>query len=260
MSDQITLEGELAGAQQRAEAALTEAAALVRELKRVRGAAAQGQVRDLRKSLQSAESTSARLATTVAALAAAYDIDESEHLASGGYLKELLETAADRDVAMFEEDDRVLCYPSILRILPGEAAVLVDKRRERRLRPSVLVEVLRAAQDRGPRFKPEPFLESLRAAYDLLLARHGKPAGAVVRLVDVLAVLTLLPGQSREYTQPEFARDLYLLDHARLTTTKDGRRLRFAASSGTRGAGTLTTVARTGQQQRYWGVAFEPAP
>jgi hypothetical protein len=32
--------------------------------------------------------------------------------------------------------------------------------------------------------------------------------------------------------------------------------LRWHASSGTRSAGVLTTVARTGQQQRYWGVSF----
>jgi hypothetical protein len=44
-------------------------------------------------------------------------------------------------------------------------------------------------------------------------------------------------------------------------TGSDGRRLRWAASSGTRQAGVLTTVARSGQQQRYWGIAFEsPAP
>ena len=36
-----------------------------------------------------------------------------------------------------------------------------------------------------------------------------------------------------------------------------GRRLRWAASTGTRLSGVLSTVARSGQQQRYWGVAFE---
>jgi hypothetical protein len=69
-------------------------------------------------------------------------------------------------------------------------------------------------------------------------------------------VLTLLPGQAKEYTRPEFARDLYLLDQSGIRQTKDGRMLRWHASSGTRSAGVLTTVARTGQQQRYWGVSF----
>jgi hypothetical protein len=74
----------------------------------------------------------------------------------------------------------------------------------------------------------------------------------------VYAVLTLLPGQSRDYTKQEFARDLYLLDQtSSITVGTTGRRLRWAASTGTKQAGVLTTVARAGQQQRYWGIAFE---
>ena len=71
-------------------------------------------------------------------------------------------------------------------------------------------------------------------------------------------MLTLLPGQSRDYSKAEFARDLYLLDQSGQNVVgSSGRRLRWAASSGTRGSGVLTTVARSGQQQRYWGIAFE---
>jgi hypothetical protein len=35
--------------------------------------------------------------------------------------------------------------------------------------------------------------------------------------------------------------------------------LRWAASTGTKTSGVLTTVARSGQQQRYWGVSFSPS-
>ena len=151
-----------------------------------------------------------------------------------------------------------MCYPSLVRVLPGELAIEVDRRRERRLRPSVVVELLGRAQQAGPKAKPEPFLASLLAAYDYVVAVQGKTAGAVVRLVDVYAVLTLLPGQSRDYTKPEFARDLYLLDRSGVTATgSPGRRLRWAASTGTKQAGVLTTVSLSGQQQRYWGIAFE---
>jgi hypothetical protein len=119
------------------------------------------------------------------------------------------------------------------------------------------VGLLGAAQSRGPRFRPEPFLDSLRAAYELLVVREGKKADAVIRLIDVWSVLTLLPGQGREYTKQEFARDLYLLDQSGITVTpRSGRRLRWSASTGTKGAGVLTTVARGGQQQRYWGISF----
>ncbi|MGI8577629.1 MAG: hypothetical protein ACR2KG_06860 [Nocardioidaceae bacterium] len=160
---------------------------------------------------------------------------------------------------MFEEDDRLLCYPSIIRLWPADAAIEVDRRREKRLRPSAVVDRLAAVQSKPPRFRAERFLESLRAGYRLVTARNGKKPDTVIRLVEIWDVPTLLPGQSRDYTKPEFARDLYLLDQSGVTTTRSGQVLRWHASTGTKGAGVLTTVARTGQQQRYWGVSFVDA-
>jgi hypothetical protein len=252
------LEAALARAEADVEAASRATASLARELKRARAAAATGQVRDLRKALDAASAMARELADQVRAADRAFDVDEADLLASGAYAKELLEVAAEAGVAIFEEDDRLLCYPSIVRLLPGEASLEIDRRKVRGLRPSVVVERLKQAQQAGPRFRAEPFLASLLAAYDLVVARQGKARGAVVRLLDVYGVLTLLPGQARDYTKPEFARDLYLLDQSRVTTIgTPQRRLRWAASTGTRQSGVLTTVARSGQQQRYWGIAFE---
>lgn len=252
-----TFETEFAAAERAVDSALKAAAATTRELRRARTGAKNGQVRDLRKALQAAETAATELADQARAARAGFDPNEQELLASGGYTKELLATAAAAGVAMFEEDDRLLCYPSLVRVLPGDAAVEIDRRREKRLRPSVLVGLLSAAQARPPRFKPEPFLDSLRSGYELVVAQTGKKPDAVVRLIDVWAVLTLLPGQGREYTKQEFARDLYLLDQSGVTgTPRSPRRLRWAASTGTKGTGVLTTVTRSGQQQRYWGVSF----
>ncbi len=123
-----------------------------------------------------------------------------------------------------------------------------------------MIDLLRRAQQAGPRFRSETYLASLLRAYDLVVAQQGKRPGSVVRLVEVYDVLTLLPGQSRDYSRQEFTRDLYLLDQSGAATVgSTGRRLRWAASTGTKQAGVLTTVARSGQQQKYWGVAFEGA-
>lgn len=228
-----------------------------RELKRARAAAAGGQVRELRRALEAATTRAGELAEAAAVAAASYAFDETEHLAGGGYAAELLAAAAERGLAMVEDDDRLLCYPSLVRIVPGEAAIEIDRRRERRLRPSIVVETLAAAQSRPLRGKDAAFLESLLGAYELLAAGEDRP-DPVLRLDAVWKVLTLLPGQARDYTKPEFARDLYLLDQSGVTRSRSGRGLRWHASSGTRGAGVLTTVARTGQQQRYWGLSFSP--
>lgn len=258
--DGETLEAALAATEAQADTVLRLASGVVRELKRVKAGAAGGQLRDLRRDLETAEEAAAGLARAAAELRADFTFDDEAHLASGAYTKELLAVAAEAGVEAFEEDDRILSYPSVVRVLPGDRALEIDKRRERRLRPSMVVRLLAAAQGRSPRFKPEPFLDSLLSAYELVVAREAKQPGAVVRLVEVWGVLTLLPGQQRDYTRQEFARDLYLLDQTGVTVTpRSGRRLRWAASTGTRGAGVLTTVARGGQQQRYWGIAFMAA-
>jgi len=249
-------ESALGAAQGGTEAALKSATGVTRELRKARAAAVSGQVRELRRALSAAEQLADELSAAVQDVRASFDLDESAYLGSGEYAKELLAMAADSGLAMFEEDDRLLSYPSILRIIPGDSAIEIDRRRERRLRPSVLISLLSAAQLRPPRFRAEQFLESVASGYALVVAQTSTKSDAVVRLADVWSVLTLLPGQGKEYTRPEFARDLYLLDQSGVRTTKDGRALRWHASSGTRTAGVLTTVARTGQQQRYWGVSF----
>lgn len=255
------LEATFAATEQAVDQALKAAAAATRELRKARAGAKSGQIRDLRKALLAAQAAATELAAQATAARAGFDPNEQEHLASGAYTKELLAAAAAAGLAMYEEDERLLCYPSLVRVLPADAAVEVDRRRERRLRPSVLVNLLVSAQQRPPRFKPEPFLDSLRGAYELVVARDGKKPDAVVRLVDVWAALTLLPGQGREYTKQEFARDLYLLDQSGVTSTpKSARQLRWSASTGTKGTGVLTTVTRSGQQQRYWGVSFSEEP
>lgn len=257
MNQEENFEAALAATESEAAAALRSAGAVIRELKKAKAAAASGQARDLRRALEAAEDAAATLAAGASALRSGYDFDEGAHLASGGYAKELLSAAESAGVAMFEEDERLLCYPSLVRILPADMAIEVDRRRDRRLRPSVVISHLQTAQAKGPNFRPEPFLDALCSAYDLLVAKDQKKPDAVVRLVDAWSVRTLLPGQSREYTKQEFARDLYLLDQSGVAVApRTGRRLGFHASTGTKGAGSLTTVARNGQPQRYWGVSF----
>jgi hypothetical protein len=251
-----TFEAALSATQSGAEATLKSAGGVTRELRKARVAAAGGQVRELRRALDAAAGMATELAAALNDGRASFDIDETAYMASGEYAKELLATAAEQGVAMFEEDERLLCYPSLIRVVPGDGVIEVDRRRERRLRPSVVVGLLAAAQQRPPRFRAEPFLESLARGYELVIAQAGSRPDAVTRLTDIWAVLTLLPGQGKDYTRPEFARDLYLLDQSGVQRTKGDRGLRWHASSGTRMAGVLTTVARTGQQQRYWGVSF----
>jgi hypothetical protein len=164
LDGQEGLEQALGRTEAEADAALRAVNAATKTLKQVRSAAHVGNVRDLRATLATVGQTLESLEQRVEALRASWDFDEEEHLASGGYTREVLRTAERMGVRVFEQDERLYAYPSLVRVLPGERAVLIDKARERRLRPSVLVAHLRDLQRKPARFKSDAFLEALFGA------------------------------------------------------------------------------------------------
>jgi len=147
-------------------------------------------------------------------------------------------------------------------VLPNERAVVIDKTRERRLRPSVLVRHLQELQNKPVRFKSEAFLESLYEAYSTAVKTRGKgrhETSAIVPLVEVYNLLTLLPGQAKEYARPEFARDIYLLDQSGVTTTRNGTAVSFHAARGNEPASrVIPIVTKDGQAKTYYGISFTP--
>jgi hypothetical protein len=257
-----SLEDALRQAEADADAAIKAASNVVNTLKRYRKAAQQGQIRELRTATEGAKRTLQTLDQEVANLAESWEFDEESYLQSGEYLNELIAQANDNDLSISLQDGRIFCYPAILRMLPGERAVQIDKQRERRIRPSVLVRLLRDLQKRPPRFRATDFLSSLHDAYKIEVDRRPGRLfpGASVPLNDLYELLTLMPGATREYSRQEFTRDVYLLDQSGETTTKSGERLEFHASTGTKlRRGTLTIITPSGQEKRYYAVAFAPA-
>jgi hypothetical protein len=76
--------------------------------------------------------------------------------------------------------------------------------------------------------------------------------------MDIYRLLTLLPGQAREYSRQEFARDIYLLHRGGVDTTRSGARVSFPISRGVRGK-ILTVIDENGEQRRYYGIRFTQA-
>lgn len=256
----MSLEQALAKTEAEAEGALKAAAGVTKALKRFRSAAQAGNLRELGPAMTAAEQAVAGLRQELARVHDGWDFDEEAYFANGAFQRELLETGRRLDVRIFEQDDRLYCYPALIRVLAGDRSVLIDKARERRLRPSVLANHLKELQGRPPRFRPEAFLEALFNAYAALVAQHGKEVlghGRVEKLVDVYGLLTLLPGQAREYSRQEFARDVYLLDQSGVTTTRKGYTASFPAATGTRAAGsTIRVITQSGEEKLYYGLAF----
>lgn len=252
-----TLEDALARSEHDIEAATKAAAATVSQLRAARKAAASGSLRDLEKRLASAEQLAGALRESVRAARADWSFDDREYLATGGFARELLELAEQRGLKLREQNDRLVCYPSTLRVLPNDAAVEVDRKRLRGIRPSALVEALKARQTRPVRFNAERFIEALAQAYELVRASASKQPGATLKLVDIYKTLTILPGQAGAYALQEFARDVYLLDESGVDRTKAGARMTLPASSGARTSSTLVTVMRSGELKIYYGIEFQ---
>jgi hypothetical protein len=241
-------------------AAVKGLTAALRETKKLQAAANVGQMRDLRTGIDTANRLAEQAADAVRDLGGAWTFDEATYFSSGGYTKEVLALGESEDLRAVESDERILSFPVIVQISPTDTTVLIDKVRERRVRPSLLVRRLKTLQAAPPRFKADAFLETLAAAYDLTVASKGLRPGSVARVLDLYGVLTLMPGSAREYAKQEFARDLYLLDQSGVVTTKDGRTLALPASALTRGSGNLSTVTRAGQPKMYAGISFATVP
>ena len=252
-----SLEVALAELESEADALVRVIAGALKDAKRIHAAARLGQLRELRAAMDTALRSCDQTVAQVRQLNDSWSFDEQSYFAGGGYAKEVLALAAEEGVQAYESDERILSFPAIVQVSAADSTVAVDKKKERAVRPSVLVKLLKALQSRPPKFKAEAFLESLARAYDLVAPKAGGAGPRVVKLVDVYGVLTVMPGAAREYTKQEFARDLYLLDQSGVVTTRDGRQLRLPASALTRGSGVLTTVSRSGQEKVYAGISLE---
>ena len=260
-SDQqdATLEAALAVAEQDAAVVLKLAGKVAGALKAMQTAAREGDLRKLRSAPEAIRQAMTTLDREVSRVETAWDFDEEAYLRDGAYVAELLEHARAQHLQLVQQDDRLFCYPVLIGILPGEKAVKIDRKLERKIRPSVLVSALRERQLKQARFKSPPFLESLWAAYQLAVDRKTKERyeGSVVPLRELYAIFTLMPGLAREYTIQELTRDIYLLDESGVTTTADGRVVEFHASTGTKSErNTLSIVTREGAERQYFGVSF----
>lgn len=254
------LEKALAKTETDVDATLKAANSVVSSLKRFRGVIKTGSLRELKKTIESAEQAMAALKQQFSNTKDGWNFDTQNYIASRAFPEEILEMSRTLGVNIFEQDERLFCYPFLIRILPNELAVQIDKTKEKRLRPSALVSHLKALQNKPVRFKPETFLESLFSAYETLIRSRGKDQvgkGIVIPLLEIYRLLTLLPGQAKEYSRQEFARDVYLLDQSGVTKTKKDFVIRLPASTGTRSTtGTIRVITREGQDKLYYGISF----
>ena len=189
------------------------------------------------------------------------DAEEEQYLNSQ-YAAELRSMASKLGLEIHERDGRLISHPSMVRILPSDRAVRIDKKQISTIRPSHLAGLLLDNQKKRSRYQSGAFLESLYRVYSDIVREESpdrlmKAGGRVVPLDRIYRLLTSLPGSSREYDRTDFARDLYNLDSSELKKTRSGAIVSFHASTATRSTrGLFSFVGPDGQDVQYYGVRF----
>ena len=242
--------------------ALNEAAAVAR---RLRKASQDGNIAAVRRESERLEPVVNLIRQEVsnATTAWPFTAEEERQYLEEGYSSELQAEARKRGVQMFERDGRLIAHPLVVRALPGERAVRIDRRQSSNIRPSKLVTDLERLQTRPSRFRPQQFLDSLYHAYLELAERDTSDrlklggVGQVIRLDRMYNLFTGLPGSKRDYSLVEFAQDLYALQESGIRDVRAGSRVSFPASSGTRNPrGTISFIGPSGETVLFYGIQF----
>ncbi len=233
---------------------------VISSLKRFHRAVNTGSLREIKKTIESSEQAISTLQEQFSKTKDGWNFDAEKYITDKAYIREILHEAEISGLKIFEQDDRLYCYPLLILILPDELSVKIDKIKEKRLRPSTLVSHLKALQNKPIRFKPEKFLESLFSAYKNLVRSRGDEQPIkeiVIPLIKIYKLLTLLPGIDKEYSLSEFARDIYILDRSGITSTKDGFFVSLPASTSTKELkNTIGVITDEGKEKKYYGISF----
>ncbi len=239
---------------------LEQAKKEVAAVQKLQKAVATGNLKEIEKlrlsARMGAEAVSQR-ATELAPL----EFDAAAYLTEGGaFYRELQAAASQAGVRLSERDGVIFCYPVFVRTEPELSAVRIDKKLEPNVRPETLAALLKKAQSKEPKTRPDRFIETLFEAYALVLARRKIDAYINIPIMQIYDILTLLPGTDKEYTLLDFLREIYLLGTSGVTTTKKGFHVSFPASTSgrERSSKTYKFITRDGYEQPFAAVKFTP--
>jgi hypothetical protein len=225
---------------------------------RLQKAVATGNLRDLEK-LRLAARAAAEEAARRAGDCGPFEFDTATYLGRDGeFLPELIQAAEKAGVRLYEREGTIFSYPVLLRPDPANAAVRIDHKRVFTLRPETLAALLKQAQSREPKARPERFIETLFDAYEYVRAARRIDAYIDQPLSRIYDVLTLLPGS--DYSLLDFTRDVYFLDTSGVQKTRKGFRMSLPASTASRerSARPLRFVTRDGYEKNYVAIKFTP--
>ena len=260
----VSFEQAFSDSERAADSTLKSAADLTKQVRDLKKAAQTGNIAAVKRSQDRLDEALGALRQEVVNAISSwpFDDDDEKQYLNDHYADELRHAAEELGLDIHERDGRLISHPSIVRILPGECAVRVDRKKVSNIRPSHLADFLLANQNKSSGFRPNRFLESLYTVYSDIVSgessgRMVEGPGLVVPLVRIYKLLTSLPGASREYDRSDFARDIYILDANGPHRTRRGALVSFHASTGAKSDRDLFSfIGPDGQSVVYYGIRF----
>lgn len=231
-----------------------DAASLTKRLKEVQESSKLGDLSQLAARLDAVRAAARSLADNARHLQWTFPNDQ--RISDGSYVHELAAAARDAGLSGVRiVNGEVFAFPNIVRVdKANPSALLIGKRRLRAMRPSYVAAVLVRARSR---FRSVPDKELLQAVEKAYLIRTGGNGGVAIPLAEIYELLTLRPGQAREFELVEFLLAIYTLDKTGPHRTRAGRTISFPASTATRGGKGFQFVTEAGEEKLYSGVRFD---
>jgi len=175
------------------------------------------------------------------------------------YSEEVCERAADLGVDVQVRDGQLVCFPYVIRVVPRERAVYVDRKKLVAIRPSVLAKYLADSRRRPDPNAAKKFLKAVYTVYDELT--KGGSERRLIKLqrptVQLRRIFRMMSAHPRfACSRADFSRDLFILEHAGLNVTPNGATMTLHASSGTKQSGYFSYIGPDGQEAKYYAVDF----
>ena len=259
-----TFEQAFSATEKAAELTLRSIAGLTSQLKALQKAAKTGNIAAIKRARDRLDAALSTLRQEVANTSASWPFQEQEEeeYLKTKYAAELRRTAQEKGLDIHERDGRLIAPPFMVRVLPGDLAVRIDRKQMSTIRPSYLAGLLLENQKKPVRYQSGAFLEAIYNVYsDHVRAENGgrmmKGGGPVIPLEMIYTRLTYLPGSNRDYDRSDFARAVYNLDASGTKKTRSGATVSFPSSTGTRSSrGLFSFVGPDGQDVQYYGIRF----
>lgn len=186
--------------------------------------------------------------------AALWDFDTRAYLESDAWRVELQEACSKLSLRIFEEEDRLVSPPVLVRAEPVSSRLRIGKTPWPTLHPDVTTAHLKRLNERSTSDTAAQLFLNFLYEGSKSVSRQGNQ---FARLKDLYDLFSYAPGWAKENTPAIFARQIYALHRSGVRTTKDGRTYELEGPTGKeKEKERFPVISDDGRPIIYYGIWF----